>query len=323
MSPNSSISASDARRYLLTGAAAAAALVVAICALSLWGMQHGLSEWRESELLRYQIDKIDDTSQVDILLVGDSSLGNSIDARDWSRRLGLSVMSLPLVGTYGFEGTLNMLRRAVRETRPRVVVVMQTLDMMRRKPSWPGALYTAETLGDLADVPPREMLASLATWDIPAGMLQAAVTGGAIDPAIARVDYVPQNPARFGGPLYPRTYEPGAVRRDAAASLRRIGDFCRDQALTCLYASGPYLNPQCKESRGYAAAIAEVARQAGMIPVDGTPVCMPRSDVGDSEDHVIPSRRPQYSEIQRALIMAAIERTGVGLRRRPVSGPGT
>lgn len=323
MSPNSSISASDARRYLLTGAAAAVALVVAICALSLWGMQNGLSEWRESELLRYQIEKIDDTPQVDILLVGDSSLGNGIDARDWSRRLGLSVMSLPLVGTYGFEGTLNMLRRAVRETRPRVVVVMQTLDMMRRRPSWPGALYTAETLGDLADVPPREMLSSLATWDIPAGMLQAAATGEAIDPAISRLDYVPQNPARFGGTLYPRTYEPRAVRKDAAASLRRIGDFCRDQALTCLYASGPYLDPQCKESLGYAQAIAEVARQAGLIPVAGTPVCMPRSDVGDSEDHVIPSRRPQYSEIHRALIMTAIEGTGVGLRRRPVAPPGT
>lgn len=323
MSPNSSISASDARRYLLTGAAAAVALVVAICALSLWGMQNGLSEWRESELLRYQIEKIEDTRQADILLVGDSSLGNGIDARDWSRRLGLSVVSVPLVGTYGLEGTLNMLRRAVRETRPRVVVVMQTLDMMRRKPSWPGALYTAETLGDLADVPPREMLSSLATWDIPAGMLQAAATGEAIDPAIVRLDYVPQNPARFGGPLYPRTYGPGAVRKDAAASLRRIGEFCRGQDLTCLYASGPYLNPQCAESQGYAAAIAEVARQAGLIPVAGTPVCMPRPDVGDSEDHVIPSRRLQYSEIHRALIIAAIERTGVGLRRRPVSGPGT
>ncbi|WP_225768231.1 hypothetical protein [Inquilinus sp. Marseille-Q2685] len=323
MSPNSSISASEARRYLLTGAAAAVALVVAICALSLWGMQNGLSEWRESELLRYQIEKIEETRQVDILLVGDSSLGNAIDARDWSRRLGLSVMSVPLVGTYGFEGTLNMLRRAVREARPRVVVVMQTLDMMRRKPSWPGALYTAETLGDLADVPPREMLTSLATWDIPAGMLKAAAIGEAIDPAIARIDYVPQNPARFGGPLYPRTYAPDAVRKDAAASLRRIGDFCRQQGLTCLYASGPYLNPQCADSRGYSAAVAEAARKAGLTPVAGTPVCMPRSDVGDSEDHVNPSRRPQYSEIHRALILAAIEGTGVGIRRRPVSGPGT
>jgi hypothetical protein len=323
MSQNSSISASDARRYLLTGAAAAMALVAGICALSLWGMRNGLSEWRESELLRYQIEKIEDTRQVDILLVGDSSLGNGIDARDWSRRLGLSVVSVPLVGTYGFEGTLNMLRRAVRETRPRVVVVMQTLDMMRRKPSWHGALYTAETLDDLADVPPREMLSALATWDIPAGMLQAAVTGETIDPAIPRIDYVPQNPAHLGRTLYPRTYGLDSVRKDAAESLRRIGEFCHEQGLTCLYASGPYLNPQCAESRGYAAAVADVARQAGLIPVAGTPVCMPRSDVGDSEDHVISSRRPQYSEIHRALIMTAIEQAGVGLRRRPVSGPGT
>lgn len=328
MSPNSSISASDisgaqARRYLLTAAAAVVAMVAAICVLSLWGMQHGLSEWRESELLRYQIGKIEDTRQVDILLVGDSSLGNGIDARDWSRHLGLSVVSLPLVGTYGYEGTLNMLRRAVRQTRPRVVVVMQTLDMMRRKPSWPGALYTAQTLGDLADVPPAAMLSSLATWDIPAGMLQAAATGEAIDPAIPRTDYVPQDRTRFGGTLYPRTYEPKAVRKDAAASLDRIGDYCREQGLTCLYASGPYLNPQCAESRGYAAAIADIARKAGLIPVDGTPVCMPRSDVGDSEDHVIPWRRPQYSEIYRALILEAIEHTDVGIRRKPVSGPGT
>lgn len=322
MSPNSSISASEARRYLLTAGAVAVAMVVAICIVSLWGMRNGLSEWRESELLRYQIEKIDRSPQIDILLVGDSSLGNGIDARDWSRRLGLSVVSLPLVGTYGFEGTLNMLRRTLRQTRPRVVVVMQTLDMMRRRPSWPGALYTAQTLGDLAEVPPAVMLSSLATWDITAGMLQAAAKGESVDPAIVQLDYVPQDPARFGGPLYPRTYEPGAVRKDSAASLRRIGDFCRDQGLTCLYASGPYLNPQCEASRGYAQAIADAARQDGLIPVEGTPVCLPRADVGDSEDHVIPARRPYYSEIYRALILAAIERTNVGIRRPVASGSG-
>jgi hypothetical protein len=323
MSPNSSISASEARRYLLVGAVSALALVLAICALSLWGMQNGLSEWRESELLRYQIDKIEDLKQVDILLVGDSSLGNAIDARDWSRRLGLSVVSVPLVGTYGFEGTLNMLRRAVREVRPRAVVVMQTLDMMRRKPSWPGALYTAENVSDLADIPVRDTLSSLATWDIVTGMLEEAAIGGTIDPAISRIDYVPQNPARFGRPLSPRTYGPGAVREDAAASLHRIGDFCRQQGLTCFYASGPYLNPECAESRSYAAAVADLARLAGLIPVAGTPVCMPPSDVGDSEDHVRPIRRLQYSEIHRALILAAIERAQIGIRRKLVSAPGT
>jgi hypothetical protein len=117
-SPSSSISSSEAARYLGLVLLAAAIVVSGIAGISLIGIEQGLVTWKEAKLLRHQLDKIDAASRVDVLLVGDSTLGNTVDAEAWSRESGQAVLSLPLTGDYGYGGTLNMLRRVLRRHRP-------------------------------------------------------------------------------------------------------------------------------------------------------------------------------------------------------------
>ena len=87
----------------------------------------------EARLLRTQLDRLEAAKEIDVVLLGDSSLGNAVDARAWSRESGKNVLALPLAGYFGYEGTLNMLRRVLRHDRPELVVVMQTIELASRE----------------------------------------------------------------------------------------------------------------------------------------------------------------------------------------------
>src|SRR5262249_7256386 len=68
-----------------------------------------------------------------VVFVGDSSLGNAIDAQEWERLGGGPAVNLGLTADLGYEATYNMMKRALAGWggSPRVVI-MQTAEMMRR-----------------------------------------------------------------------------------------------------------------------------------------------------------------------------------------------
>jgi hypothetical protein len=310
MSPSLSISSSDAARYLGLVLLAALIVVSGIAGISLIGIEQGLVTWKEAKLLRHQLDKIEAAPRVDVLLVGDSTLGNAIDAQAWSRESGKTVLSPPLTGDYGYGGTLNMLRRVLRRHRPELVVVFQTPDMMRRKLTYDGLMYTAETLADIRGIPPWRLLGPLASWQIPISMLVNGLSQGDPDGLRLAGDYVPQqaDPARARANVRrdARLLTPAMVHPQRAVFLDEIGALCARERLSCLYAHGPYVEPECRAIGPYLQKVDALIRKSGLTVVPGTPVCMPLADVGDSADHVAPPLKQRYSELYRALIETAL-----------------
>jgi hypothetical protein len=143
--PSSSTSASEpasgheanARRLparYLAGAIGGGLAAVTLVSLVSWlCLSHGLVGWHFAQLYRYQLAELTVDEPAAVVLVGDSSVGNAVDARAWSSTLGKPVLSLALSGDYGYRGTLNMLRRALRGRQPQVAIVFQTLDIATRK----------------------------------------------------------------------------------------------------------------------------------------------------------------------------------------------
>jgi hypothetical protein len=275
-------------------------VVAIVCAIAWAGVQRGLVSWQATQLLRYQIAKIEAAPRIDLLLVGDSTLANAVDARAWSEATGLSVVSVALTGAYGYEGSLNMLRRALRrEQPPRAVLVMQAFDMPTRHISYEGLLYTADRLSDLAGAEPWELVQPLANLDLVLAMLDPPRARAAFR-EIERYEYPRQRRRpEDGGPPRPKSevLTPDMIRPAKARFLRRLGDLCQEAGIACAYAQGPYPEPHCEASRDYAAAAADFVAAAGLPVVAGTPVCLPTEDVGDAEDHVRPERRPYYSDV--------------------------
>jgi hypothetical protein len=127
-------------------------------------------------------------------------------------------------------------------------------------------------------------------------------------------DYVPQQAdpalARANVLRDARLLAPAMVEPAKAAFLREIGALCARERIVCVYAHGPYVEPQCSAIGPYLDRVDALIRGSGLIVVPGTPVCMPLDEAGDSADHVAPALRPRYDERYRSLIEAAASSQG-------------
>lgn len=288
-----------------------ALLVVAIvCAASWQGVRRGLVDWQAAQLLRYQIAKIEAVPRIDLLLVGDSTLANAVDARAWSEATGLAVVSVALTGSYGYEGSLNMVRRALRrEQKPRAVLVMQAFDMPTRRISYEGLLYTAQTPADLAGAEPWKLVEPLANLDLVLAMLDPPRARAAFA-EIERYEYPRQRQRpEAGGPKVPQASPLTAdmIRPAKGRFLHKLGELCAEAGIACAYAHGPYPAAACGGSQEYVTASARFVAEAGLAVVPGTPVCLPPRDIGDAEDHVRPERRRHYSAVYLDLASDALD----------------
>ena len=255
--------------------------------------------WQYTQLLRYQLSKLADAKNTKILLVGDSSLGNAVDARAWSKALGEPVLSLALTGAYGYGGTLNMIRRALRTQPIQTIVVFQFVGMLAQPASDEGALMTAARWSDLEYVPFSAFWSMTVNLATAVNVLGTFVLGSKDLTANYRaVDYVPQvKPLpQTQSDLKPKTYDPADIHRGHMRFLAAIGKICAQKKLRCIYVHGPLTEAWCKTSGDYVAAANRFVRMAGLTPVKGTPICLPWRETGDTVNHVIPALKELYSQ---------------------------
>lgn len=81
-------------------------------------------------LLKYQLDKINNSTQIKNIFVGDSSCGNSIDSKIFEE----GTYNLSLTGDYNIINTYRMIQRAFKKNgKIKNVYVMQTFDVFQRE----------------------------------------------------------------------------------------------------------------------------------------------------------------------------------------------
>ncbi|MCC7251044.1 hypothetical protein [Hyphomicrobium sp.] len=281
-------------------------LLVANAAISLAAIRTNFLSWHFASLFSYQVDKLEGASPIGVLFVGDSSLGNAIDARQWQDATGSVVINAALTGVYGYEGSLEMLRRAVDTRGVQTVVIMQTPDMMMRPDSYESLLFSASSLSSLKDVPPFTLVSWLLSKEIPLSAWRRLRRGThPIKEKMREWDYIPQ-----GAPENTRAKFPQLVPFSAASinpgktdSLVRLARYCAEHGLRCLYAHGPVAEPLCSDKGGYYSQVNAIIRSTGLDLVSDTPICLTRNEIGDSLDHVSPELRRTISTRYFDLIM--------------------
>ena len=107
-------------------------MFVAYFGVSIWSQVYIVNHHllRDNDLLlAIQLDKIKDNKNVEIAFVGDSSLGNAIDARLVGELTGKKTINAALTGSFAIQGSLNMARRIYQDNRNslRTIVIMQSL----------------------------------------------------------------------------------------------------------------------------------------------------------------------------------------------------
>ena len=239
-------------------------------------------------LQRHQEAKLTPDETVETLLVGDSSLGNAIDADQFSRETGSRAVSLALTGLYGYAGSENMLARAA-EVFPnlRTVVIVNTPDMLARERSSRGALLTLGSAGRLTRLDRADALDAIA--EAFRLLFSREVAGYLLDrpppapPDVLDGDYIRQAERRATPRLATRT--PADVRPEKLRALARLAQTADDLGLDAVYVHGPLWEDQLLADGAYLDAAERAIASTGLTFVPGfEPI--PTDRLGDSADHV-------------------------------------
>ena len=119
--------------FLAWMAGSAAAALVGIFLLVSLTLHAGRTELPFEVLLDHQRAKLaGDLGSV--VFVGDSSLGNAVNAQLFSQLSGSKATNLALTAGYGYQGTLQMIEAVLKHRHPSDFVIVQTPEMMMRRP---------------------------------------------------------------------------------------------------------------------------------------------------------------------------------------------
>lgn len=242
------------------------------------------------------------------IFVGDSSLGNAIDAGLWSELSGQTAVNLALTGFFGYGGSYNMIRRSLAQGRPVNVIVMQTADMLSR----PLSERAYELTLDQADLPLRDQLRILLSLSVNFDELREAFQWlWAGRPAAERMlvnDFVPQGPTFQVPPNVPG-FSTRTIRPEKLKYLNEIAELCRRESLNCIYVHGPLASPYCERSSEYLQTVARLIRQTGLRLGATEPFCVPQAELGDSTDHVGPAYKGAYTRRYHELLRPLLTQT--------------
>ncbi len=255
----------------------------------------------------YQINKIEKADKdINTIFIGDSSLGNVINAKLWRTLSSQKSLNLALTASYGYEGAYNILRHALfYKLHPKNVVIMFNLEQMRNDVSYLAFVQTSPIFWD-KEIPLLEvaklywitMMNGHVLWFNLVNFVETKKLGKQHINDIAN-DYIMQGGTsrkenRFIKDFFPYTIHD--INPKKTLFLKRIKEICIKEKLNCIYAHGPMVNERCKDYKEYQDKADSYIKASGFRIVKDTPVCVPSRDMGDSSYHVHPEVKGEYTK---------------------------
>lgn len=313
----------SSRRYLALLAAGFVGATAIIAALNVFGFRTGLVDPPQQRALAYVEARMADRAAVDMVFVGDSSLGRTIDEAAFAEATGLTARSYPLTAAFGYAGTYNALRQAIAAHHPKVVVIVQT-PRVAAKPQSSLAGYVLASKGlpnDAGLWPVARTYLSLpnaekAALNAPGWLWRRLRQGPEPAPTTTPVeparplsvmidsldDLAALSPAQRARKQFLLGGEPEhrlAFVADAAALgfMDRMARHCRAAGVRCYWAHGPLYEEQCRLSQPLIARLGREAAARGLPVVHAQPYCIPLAEVDDSAAHADPRLRPKITRV--------------------------
>lgn len=249
------------------------------------------------KIYRYQIAKLS-TPNVSQLFIGDSSLGNSVNAELWSALTKEKTLNLALTGSFGYEGSYWMLRRALTAgMKPKIVYLMQTSDMMTRKP------VENDLLAEISQATGPALLAAWWRKRMNVQELNSALSWIMKSLSGERNtrqefdvvnDFIQQG-TRLDERKIPAALHKSDIVLEKAHYLSLFASLCKANGIECVYVHGPLAEPACNNSMQYFEVIDRVIESTGVRLARPLPRCIPYNELGDAVDHVSPSKKDEFT----------------------------
>ncbi len=285
------------RKYVLILISLLALIVFLVLGASRYLFLQDIAYTSDDVLRKYQLAKLSSEQNIEVLIVGDSSAGNGIDAEFFSQLSSRKTINVALTGGAGILSSYNMVRHALK-TQPKLktVILVTTLDIWRRPFSINGYI---ETLGDLSSaeisgVSPSARTISKAQFTYNPKEVYwylRYLYVGVIGPQEIVHDYMRQDTSTYAnrGRTFDRDVSLSSiVNPQKVAELQKFGELCEETKLNCIFMHGPiheaWFNNSSDELALISAKLAEhIPASIHFVP---TYFVYPNEMMGDSKDHV-------------------------------------
>ena len=275
----------NSSKYIIICLLLSLVLLVASLALSVFSVRNNLLGFGYTQLIRYQMDKINRVPEVDVAIIGDSSAGNAINSKKFSEELNRSVISLPLTGSFGYSGTFFMLKKAI-EKGANTILIMQSAKVLTGDAGKKSLIFLNPSFENIINNIPlllsREIVYQSAVNTFK--RLHNIKIEKYNNQDIMKHDYVPQ--------IEPMNYDSANIRPDAwiinyqnLDYLHKISDLCAMHNVECLFTYGPIHSSFCTNNSNFIKKSNQIIAEAGLTLLDGM-YCMNRHEIGDTINHI-------------------------------------
>ncbi|MBF0178847.1 MAG: hypothetical protein HQM03_02345 [Magnetococcales bacterium] len=264
---------------------------------------------KDCGLVRYQFDKLDNLpDDTDIVFLGDSSLGHSVDSNLFTQLSGKKSVSLALTGfNFNIPGMYNMLHHIAKNHNSITLIFMmspQNYDIdgqnkeydiaMRgvlRTLRMESALFMHQLSNYSMDFMQSALKEMISLINLNYG-IDVILHGPPPIPNFTH-DYQQQQERNKKNII---TKKLGHASHRYAASLRAIPQKCRESGLRCLYLHGPTLETVAKTSADTINDINKLVTSTGLDLLDPNPIPIPAEELGDTINHVAPAFKQKYTK---------------------------
>lgn len=286
------------------------------CAVAffLTGTSDKISSTADDKLFEYQLHKLENAKDVDTIFLGDSSLGNAINAELWEDLSGRKSLNLALTGAYGYEGAYIMLLNAISKNKiPKNVILFFEPQQMLGNISYISFLKSPQNFEQ--QIPLHQKI--LLYWKMnmnPESLREKLNTLLTVKKDKNRKinfanDYMAQNHStRSTKRFYDLREEKTAndLNPEKFKYLKKINDLCKDHNIRCSYIHGPIIKKTCKKLIEFTKAGEIHIKKTGIDFIENNFYCTPNIDMGDTATHLHPQVKDKYTKKYFEIISSKI-----------------
>ncbi len=251
-------------------------------------------------LYAYQKTKILKSDEIDTVFLGDSSLGNAINAEYFNTLSGLKSINLALTGMYGYSGSYNILKSVEKKRKIKNVILVNTIDMMQRETAYDGYIYTMDDINDFTELKFEKRLVIIKTFFkifLSKNNLSRFIEYYVLNKRTLNTidnDYIKQNKPMVLS-SYSHTMAVSNIPAERLFFLEKIKEYCTINNINLIYAHGPIYKAIGECSKSYVDYINQLIINKN-IKLKKTVFNISDEEIGDSLDHVKKLYKNHFTE---------------------------
>ena len=258
-------------------------------------------------LYEYQINKIKNTKDVDTIFLGDSSLGDGINAELWSKLSHKKALNLGLTGNFGYEGAYNILQTLLFEGHnPKNLIIffepkqitmgVSSLSLAQTSP------YKTKNESQFIENMKMFWLLNISKDGVIFNIKKIFDNSQKVDDQMLfENDFMIQKPTkreknRFDFSSVKFTLSVNDINPKKIYYLEKINEICRKYKINCIYVHGPVAEQFCNWMVDFKPKAEEFISKSGLKIVNNSPICPPSEDMGDTINHIHPEMKDHYTK---------------------------